>query len=697
MTTVAKRIDKLRSELDRHNRLYYVDAKPVISDQEYDRLLAKLQSLEDEHPQLVTPQSPTQRVGGQPIAGFRTVAHAQPMLSINNTYSRDDLWAWHNRVVRGLGEEATFDNPIRYVAEPKIDGVAVSLRYEHGELVQSLTRGDGRQGDDITHNARTIRAIPLKLAPSGDQLPRVLEVRGEIVLPNDEFERINQQRVEAGQEAFANPRNVTAGTLKQLDPQVVASRRLLFIGHGRGLIDPDPFHTHTQFIEAIRLWGLPTNRLAKSCDDLDQVWQYIQDFENQRDNLAYGTDGIVVKVDRYGQQAQLGYTSKSPRWCIAYKYAAQQAVTRVIDIVWQVGKGGTLTPVAQLEPVFLAGTTVKRAGLHNIDEIGRKDIRVDDRVVIEKAGQIIPQVVQVKNPTRTPRTPNSQPTCPPQRCPSCGQQVIREPGEAAIRCVNPQCPAQLRERLIWFAGRGQMDIEGLGEKAVTQLADEGLLGSFGDIYRLKEHRPKLLELDRLAEKKVDNLLAGIEASKQQGLSRVLAGLGIHHVGTRAAQILAEHWGAIQALQTATIDELAQINEIGPITAKSVRRFMDSDIGKQIIDDLKELGLFQTAVVKQPVTTGSEFEGKTVVLTGTLEKFDRQALTEQLHSLGAKVTKSVSKRTDLVIAGENAGSKLDKALSLDIEVWDEKKLLTVLGETPAVNNKEIASLFQPPMD
>ncbi len=677
MASEAQQIRKLQEQLERHNRLYYVEAKPVISDREYDRLLKQLQALEAKHPELVTADSPTQRVGGEPIDGFRTIAHARRMFSIDNTYDQTELNAWHGRVVRKLASETGVKtDKVAYVVEPKIDGVAVSLRYEGGRLALALSRGDGRKGDDITHNVRTIRAIPLKLHADKTTPPRVFEVRGEVYMPGDEFARLNKLRQEQGNEPFANPRNATAGTLKQLDPRNVANRRLLFWAHGRGEVEPDEFASHSQFLAAARRWGVPTNPLTSTCKSLEQVWDFIERFARKRPTLPYQIDGVVVKVDRYDLQEALGHTSKSPRWCIAYKYAAEQAVTKLLRVEWQVGKTGQLTPRATMEPVFVAGTTVQHATLHNANEIARKDIRIGDTVVIEKAGEIIPQVVKV---VLDKRPGGARPIRPPTKCPSCGSPVERLEEEVAHRCVNPECPAQLRERLIWFAARGQMDIEGLGEKAVHQLADAGLLNSFGDIYRLKDRRHKLVQLERMGEKKVDNLLAGIEASKGRGLASVLAGLGVRHVGSRAAQILAEHFGAIDALLGASEQELASIDEIGPITAASVYGFLHARAGRHVIDALRAAGVKMTAPRRAAAAaTASAFAGKTIVLTGTLESFDRKALTKKLEAMGAKVTGSVSKKTDLVIAGESAGSKLDKATELGIERWDEAKLLKVLG-------------------
>ena len=690
MSNDAHRIAMLRREIERHNRLYYVEARAEISDQAFDKLLEQLQALERRNPTLVTSDSPTQRVGGEPITGFRTVKHARRMYSIDNTYRHDDLLAWHERVVKGLPQTSElFQEPVPYVLEPKIDGVAVSLRYEKEKLVLATSRGDGEQGDDLTHNIRTIGAIPLRLTtgmspPSGrpahhkipKTIPAVLEVRGEVYMHLVEFERINRKRIHEGQEPYANPRNVTAGTLKQLDSRIVAQRRLMFVAHGRGEVRPDSFTDHSQFLAAVRAWGIPTNPRMHTCLGIEAVRSWIDQFEDQRESLGYEIDGVVVKVDRYDLQTSLGATAKSPRWCIAYKYAAQQATTVLKAITWQVGKGGTLTPVAELEPVLLAGTTVKRAGLHNLDEIRRKDIRVADQVVIEKAGEIIPQVVKVVT-SRRKVAPKA--TVAPDRCPSCGERVIQEDGQAALRCVNPQCPAQLCERLIWFAARGQMDIDGLGAKAVHQLVEAGFLTSFSDLYRLENHRDQLVALDRMGQKKVEQLLRGIQRSKGRGLSRLLAGLGIRHVGQRAAQILASQFGSMDRLMDASIQQLGSIHDIGPVTAESIHRFLHSPIGKRLIKAFRRLGLDMTSPQQQASVKFSPFAGKRIVLTGTLSRFDRDTLKVKLESLGAKVTGSVSKKTDLLIVGENPGRKLQQARGFQVDVWDERMLLQHLGD------------------
>lgn len=731
---IANRIDQLRREIRRHDRLYYVEARPEISDRQYDRLVEELQKLEAEHPELITEDSPTQRVGGEPIAGFLTVVHSQPMLSIDNTYSREEFFEWHGRLLRGL-KGGGGGRGAHFVAEPKIDGVAVNLRYERGQLVLAASRGDGQQGDDITQNARTISAIPLMLgvwdeghkrgphAVRGvEKIPDVLEVRGEIYMSFDELRRINRQRVDAGEEPYANPRNLTAGTLKQLDPRVVAQRRMGFFAHGRGEVQPDPFHSYSQFLEAIRRWGIPTHPQARRCDTIEEVWELIQTFEEQRRTLGYAVDGIVVKVDEYDLQRELGATSKSPRWCIAYKYAAEQAVTKLLRVDWQVGKSGRLTPRATMEPVLLAGTTVRHATLHNLGEIRKKEIHEGDMVVIEKAGEIIPQVVGVMLENRMP---GAGPIEPPTSCPECGSPVeveydqrrvhelevwsgrlakhqtkavqneglfaveptppespespesLSELDETARYCINPECPAQFREKLIWYAGRSGMDIEGLGEKLVDQLVSKGLVHHFADLYRLNVEQ--LAELERMGQKSAQNVVNGIEQSKGRGLARVLGSLGIRHIGSVTARTLARYFKDVDAVVGASPEELQRVPDVGPAVAESLHTYLHSDAGRETIRSLQEVGVDLTSreYTKRPAA-GSAFADKTIVLTGGLEHFTRPELTAKLQELGAKVTGSVSKNTDLVIAGADAGSKLDKARQLGVEVWDEQQLLAALG-------------------
>jgi len=717
MPSDAKRIAELRRLIDRHNRLYYTDASPEVSDQDFDALLRELIDLEDKHPDLVTPDSPTQRVGGEPIEGFQTVAHAQRMMSIDNTYSRDELQAWYDRTLKGIGDT---ESTIHLTLEPKIDGVAVSLRYEQGQLVQALSRGDGKRGDDITHNVRTIRVIPLTLNTEDGSPPQVLEVRGEIFMPDAEFQRINENREAQDLDRFANPRNATAGTLKSLDPATAAERRLMFYAHGRGELAPNNFKTHHEFLAALRAFDLPTNEHTQTIDSFDQAWQFIESFQDTRNNLGYATDGVVIKIDDHTLQEQLGATSKAPRWCIAYKYAAEQATTTLLNVEWQVGKTGKLTPRATMEAVFLAGTTVQHATLHNYGEVHRKDIRIGDTVIIEKAGEIIPQVIRVDADQRKGK---EKKITPPKKCPICKSDIaidydtkrlndierfearceaakkkaekegttpqlpdkpdpLGPADESARYCTNPECPAQFREKLIWFVGRNQMDIDGLGEKAIHQLADEGLLTTFGDVYNLHTQRDKLLELDRMGEKKVENLLAGIEASKSQGLARVLAGLGIRQIGASASTALAQHFGDIDTLTIADPESIAQVEDIGPITAQSIHDFLNNPAGQHLSQELKDAGVKLTEEkVTAPTTDDSgnnPFAGKTIVITGTFVAFDRNDLKSRLTKLGAKVTGSVSKNTDLLLAGEKAGSKLSKAEQLGVEVWDEARVADGLG-------------------
>ena len=756
-------IEKLRVEIRAHDRRYYVDAAPSISDQEYDTLLKDLKDLESAHPELVTTDSPTQRVGGEPIAGFRTVAHARPMYSIDNTYNADELRKWASRTyeatdtklhaisaelnaVKGSGKAAdnqrqelrkkysdVLDDANRagfpiaggYFVDPKVDGVAINLRYERGQLSLGVTRGDGQRGDDVTQNIRTIRAIPLTLhALKKHSIPDILEVRGEIFMPNAEFERINRAVVESGGEPFANPRNATAGTLKQLDPRVVAERRLNIVAHGRGEITDDPFARHSEFLAALVAWGLPVSAISRSFNTIDQVWQHVEDFASQRSGLPYLTDGMVIRVDRIDLQNDLGFTSKFPRWCIAYKYAAEQATTKLISVDWQVGKSGKLTPRANMEPVLVAGTTVQHASLHNLGEVRRKDIRIGDTVIIEKAGEIIPQVIRVILEKRPPKTP---PMSPPEKCTECGGEIeieydqrriheieshtskveresvraakedrkpekvsapepISELDESGRYCINPECPAQFRERIIHFAGRGQMDIDGMGEKVVHQLADAGLLNSFGDIFTLHKKRDSVLALERMGEKKADNLFAGIAAAKDRGLARVLAGLGIHHVGSTASRIVAEHFGSIDALIAAPLDQITTLKTdgalagIGTEIASSLHAFLHSHEGQRVIEELRDADV--KLDVETTTTTGaagSALAGKTLVVTGTLTKYKREEIEELIARHGGRAASSVSKNTDFLLAGESAGSKLDKAQSLGVKVISEADFEKMVSE------------------
>ncbi len=696
--TQQKRAAQLSRELHEHNRRYYADASPTITDRQYDDLLRELQELEAAYPELVAEDSPTRRVGGGPIAGFVTVPHAVPMLSIDNTYDRDELRAWYDRTAKALSKAAAQDSPggslfeaerdgdapvavseVALVCEPKVDGVALSLRYERGRLVRAVTRGDGTRGDDVTHNVRTIGVIPLRLREDGGAVPDVLEVRGEVYMPDEVFARVNAQREADGLDLFMNPRNSTAGSLKQKDPAKVV-RGLRFFAHGRGAVEPaDRFTTHRDFLSTVQTLGLPINPAIGTAVNFDEAWQFIEAFDAKRRGLGYATDGVVLKVDALASQETLGTTSKSPRWCVAFKFPAQRVRTVLREVEVQVGKTGKLTPRAVMDPVRVAGTTVRHATLHNFGEVARKDLRIGDTVVIEKAGEIIPQVIEAV-PDQRPR--DARAIVPPTCCPVCGtaaQIETVDEQETARYCPNPDCPAQLRERLIHFAGRKQMDIDALGEKSVHQLVDAGLLTSIEDIYRLHEKRDAMIALERMAQKKADNLLAGVEASKSRGLARVLASLTIRHVGATAGKAIARTFGNPEALLEADEAAIAAVEDIGPITAASLHGFLHGDAGRAVLQGLREAGvdLTEPMAAAKVAASDSPLAGKTIVLTGTLERFTRPELAEKLEALGAKVTGSVSKNTDLVIAGDAAGSKLDKATKLGVVVWDEAALLKAL--------------------
>lgn len=701
MNSISKRIAQLRDAIEKANRHYHTDAKSRITDQAYDDLKTELAVLERDHPEEAAKaldgllfrevfSSPTETVGGDNLQGFSQVSHDFPMLSIDNTFTKEGLERWRLSVGRRLlgisagekrSDQEISDGILEYGdifrTEPKVDGVAISLRYESGRMVRAVTRGDGKRGDDVTANVRTIRAIPLVLDESGDAWPDVLEVRGEIFMDQAEFERINADREAQGLELLVNPRNATAGTLKQLDAKLVAERRLRFVAHGVGIVNPNEFQTFSDLSHVMANWGIPVNEaLCDVTDSIDEVWSAIEVFEDDRMELDYATDGVVVRVDHFELQQMLGMTSKAPRWIMAFKYAAERKETILLDVKWQVGKTGRITPRAELERLFVGGTNVQYATLHNADYIAKRGIEIGDRVVVQKAGEIIPQIVGLADGEREP---NRIPIEVPAKCPSCCNPTVKESGDADLRCVNPECPAQLMERLIWFVGRDQMDIDGLGEKAIRQLVEAGLVRSFGDIYRLHEKRDAMLELERMGEKKVDGMLAGIKASKERGLARVLAGLGIRHVGGRAAEILASHFGNAHVLTHTNLVALETINEIGPITAASVWGFVQSDAGRAVLEDLEGCGVDLTAeiVTHAEHVEDTPFSGKTVVITGTFEAFDRKELKARVESLGGRVTGSVSRSTDLLLAGAKAGSKLNKAESLNVEVWDEQQVISAL--------------------
>lgn len=661
----VERAAKLRAELDRHNRLYYVDNKPELSDREFDKLLRELIELEEQHPALRTPDSPTQRVGGEPVEGFEQVAHEPPMLSLDNTYSLDEVADWMARL-RRLEPELE----LAFVAELKVDGVSISLRYDDGVLVQAVTRGNGQVGDDVTRNVRTIRSLPLRL--EGD-VPERLLLRGEIYMAKTVFVELNEKRAEAGDALYANPRNTTAGAIRLLDSREVA-RRKLEVAVYQGAVGLDA-RSHGDGLEQLATWGLPVMDTWRRCRSLDEVRDYIETWRDKRHELEFETDGVVIKVDAVEHQERLGRTAKAPRWAVAYKYAAEQAETKVRDITVQVGRTGVLTPVAELEPVLLAGTTVKRATLHNYEDLARKDVRVGDTVYLEKGGDIIPKVVAVRLDLRPG---DSERFDMPSSCPVCGDAVEQFPGEVAVRCINLACPAIVREAIGHFVSRNAMDIEGLGDKLIDQLLREKLIVDFTSLYSLKAEQ--LVDLDGWGKKSAENLVAQIEKSKSRPLESLLFALGIRFVGARVAKLLADSFGTLQALIAAEQDALEAIPEIGPKVAESVREFFANEHNRERVAALEAAGINTTQPRAQGVAEDSPMAGKTVVLTGTLSSLTRDEAKKRLEALGARVSGSVSAKTDLVIAGEKAGSKLQKAEKLGVEVIDEKALLALLGIT-----------------
>ncbi len=666
MDSARQRIEELSGLVRYHDRKYYVDAQPEITDLQYDRLMQELKELESQYPELVTADSPTQRIGDEVVGGLQQVEHRVPMLSIENTYSLDELANFLSRVQKSLGED-----PVEWLMELKIDGVAASVIYENGRLVRAVTRGDGRIGDDITHNARTIVDLPLKL--SGDP-PRLLEVRGEAYMTNSDLVQLNLQQSQAGLPAYKNTRNVTAGTIRLLDPKLAAGRKMRFFCHGVGFCDGIRSSNHWDFLAELQSYGLPVTPHVFKFQSAEEVLRQIDSIQAGLHELDFEVDGIVLKVNRFDLRERLGSTSKSPRWVVAYKIEKYEAVTRLNQIVVQVGKTGAVTPVAELEPVQLAGTTVSRASLHNAEEIERKDIRQGDWVVVEKAGKIIPHVVRVELHQREPGT---EPFRFPTQCPVCGVVLVKDQGGVYIRCPSPECPAKLRQQLRYFAGRSAMDIDGLGEKIVDQLVDSGWVENFADLYRLQTD--KLLSLDKFGQRKADKLLEGIEASKQRGLARVLSAISIRHVGTRVASILAKRFGSIAQLQAATVEQLSQIDEIGEIIAQSVFDFLHSEHGLATVNGLSEVGVrLDEPQSEQSDTTvaGSErsgvFAGKTLVVTGVLTKYKRDEIESLIERLGGRASGSVSKSTDYVIAGEKAGSKLEKARQLGVPILTEEQ-------------------------
>src|SRR5437868_3993289 len=659
----AKRVVQVRREIEEHNRHYYEEAAPTISDREYDALYRELGELEKRFPNLATADSPTQRVGGQPLKAFGQITHRIPMLSLDNTYSEEEVTDFYHRIERLLP-----NRKIPVVIEPKVDGVAVSLLYENGQLRYAATRGDGTVGDEITQNILTIRSVPRQL--KGD-VPKVLELRGEAYLNKAGFAKLNAERREAGLPEFANPRNAAAGSLKQLDPAIAAKRPLGVVFYGTGLIEGHKLDKHSELFALLKKLGLPGSERWWLADSVEEILRAIHELDRIRHDFTYQTDGAVVKVDSFSQRQILGFTAKSPRWAIAFKYEAERVETRLLDILVQVGRTGTLTPVAALEPVVVSGSTVSRATLHNEEEIERKDIRIGDTVLIEKAGEVIPAVVSVRMDLRTGREKKFR---MPKNCPECGSAVVKDEGQVAVRCVNSQCPAQVRRRIEHFASRGAMDIEGLGEAVVSQLVQQKLLADLGDIYALKASA--LIELERMGEKSVNNLLDAIARSKSQPLWRLLFGLGILHVGVSASRALADHFPHLDAIAASSVEELQQIPDVGEVVGRSIHQFFREPHNLALIEKLRKAGL-RFEADKKVRGAAAGFKNTTWIITGTLSQ-SRDEIAELIRARGGKVSGSVSKKTSYVLAGEEAGSKLEKAKNLGVRVLDEAAFRKMLA-------------------
>ncbi|HZQ67974.1 MAG TPA: NAD-dependent DNA ligase LigA [Terriglobales bacterium] len=665
---LTKSIEALREKIRFHEYRYYVLDDPEISDAEFDRLMNELKKMEAEHPELVTPDSPTQRVGGKPREGFLKARHSSPMLSLDNTYNQEDLKNWERRV-----HELSGRKDIEYVCELKLDGMSLALVYENGQLARGVTRGDGSVGEDVTLNVRTVRSIPLSISKESLKkagLPPNFEVRGEMLMPLAAFKRMNEEREEHGLSQFANPRNATAGTVRQLEPSITAQRRLdyftyILLENGRTYFD-----RHSKSLEALSAAGFKVNSHHRVAHNFEDVWSFIEEWEGKRDSLPYEIDGIVVKVDRTSLQQELGFTGKAPRWAIAYKYAARAGITHVDDILVQVGRTGKLTPVAALKPVPIGGTTVSRATLHNMDEIERLGIKIGDWVEVERGGDVIPKVTRVVDDKEHPR--GHKLFRMPEKCPICGTEVVRTEGEVDYRCVNANCPAKLQGTILHFASRGVMNIEGMGDALVNQLTERGLVKNVGDIYRLT--KADLLSLERMGDKSAQNVLNEIEASKKLPLERVIFGLGIRFVGERTAQFLAEHFGSLDAVMNASEEQLQEVDEVGPRIAKSIAEFFANPKNRELVEQLRKAGLAFSGKKKE---RGTKLAGKTFVLTGTLSRYTRDQAKNMIEGAGGRVSGSVSKKTDYVVAGSDAGSKLDKAKELGVRVVDEDQMEELL--------------------
>lgn len=666
----AARARELREEVRRHEYLYYVRSQPEIPDQEFDALERELRDLESAHPELITPDSPTQRVGGLPLTGFAPVAHREAMLSLENTYSEDEVREFEARIRRQLGEVE-----LTYVAEPKIDGLSLSVTYENGTLVQAVTRGDGKIGDDVTENARTIRSLPLALSPrrAGLEVPGLLEARGEVYLPRSVFARLNDDRARNGEEPFVNPRNAASGAMKLLDSRLVAERGLELFLYSIARVSGAEPKTQSQALGLLRDLGLRTNPGIRACASLEEALEHCARLKHEREGLDYDIDGVVIKVDSLSLQRELGSTSKFPRWAIAFKFPAERATTRLLAIDVQVGRTGKLTPVARLEPVFVAGTTVSRATLHNAEEIARKDIRVGDLVVVERGGEVIPKIVEVVMEER-PRS--TSPFAMPETCPACGTHVAAIEGEVDLRCPNASCPAQIEERIKHFARRQAMDIEGLGDKLVALLVADGTVKDIADLYSLDV--ATLAQMERMGDKSATNLVKAIGHSRQAGLQRLLFGLGIRFVGERAAELLARRFGSMEALSRAAPEEIDAVPEIGDAVVASLREWFAAPQNQGLIRRLGEQGVRLTATTadsSEPRT----LEGLQFVLTGVLPSMDRNEAKRLIEARGGRVTSSVSSKTSYIVAGEDAGSKLAKAQALGVKVLDEAGLMSLLGQ------------------
>jgi DNA ligase (NAD+) len=665
-------IESLRQQLERHNRLYYVDARPEINDREYDTLMAQLIALEKAHPEFMTADSPSVKVGGAPIAGFTQVTHRVPMLSIENAFEEQELVDWDAGLRKSLERES-----LDYSIEYKIDGVAISLTWENGSLVRAATRGNGNVGDEVTSNARVIAGIPLRLTTASP--PALLEVRGEVVIFNEDFSAFQAEQVRSGEEPFKNPRNAAAGALKLLDPRLARERKLRFLAHGVGFVQGIAWKSYLDFLDSIRILGIPTTPDVSQAHGFDGLLKVCSEMIARVPELPFEVDGLVIKLNTLAQREQLGATSKSPRWVRAYKWERYEAETRVRAIVIQVGKTGAMTPVAELEPVEIAGTTVSRASLHNRDELDRLGVRIGDLVVVEKAGKIIPHVMRVNEAARSG---SEVPFLFPQQCPECGSAVQQDEGGVYIRCPNPTCPAQLRETLIFFASRPAMNIDGLGEKLIEQLLAAKLVDGIPSLYRLSHRRDELLQLDRLGEKSIDKLLSGIEGSRQQPLWRLLTGLNIRHVGQTNARTLERAFGSMDMIAEQSEETLAEVNEIGSVIAASVFQFFHSEYGIHLVNELRSVGLnFGEPVDREAalaVAAQGKMVGKTLVVTGTMVRMRRDEIEQLIRDHGGKASSSVSKKTDYVVAGEAAGSKLTKAQELGVTVLTEDEFLAMVN-------------------